>query len=205
MFRKLVIVLTIFSIPTGIASYVNAGANQPSLTLSPTTATEIFVGDSVTFSYVYGCDYVWTNGVLQPYDGTGDRGSPITLTEPPQIAAAGIPQYAFPASGNFSLTFASAGTFNINARVSSSLVPNSIQSVDTRTCDVTQAVAAVPVVVRERPTTTTAAPTTTIAPTTTKKEKEALPATGSNNGTALLAITVLAAGATVILARRRLL
>lgn len=187
----------------GVAPAFAGTRASPTVSLQATSATEILVGGSVTFSFSYTCDISWSTAQVQPFDSTGNRGNPILITYPQQPSPESIHAAISvqPIAGTFTLVFTSPGTFGIDAKV----VDTSLRDAAAPNpyCSVNNATSVVPVVVREPATTTTT--TTTVAPTTTKKEKEALPATGSNNGTALVAITVLATGATVILARRRLL
>lgn len=194
MFKKAIVSIlfsAIFVTYLGLGTS-HAGTNAES-TLAATTATTISAGESVTFSVTYSCTTAWTSATIQLRESTEPStlyGQPITLTQ--QSAVSGS------LSTTATITFTAQGTYSVEPDVTN----------DSQGCAASNG-APVTVTVSLATTTvaptTTAAPTTTIAPTTTKKEKEALPATGSNNGTALLAITILAAGATVILARRRLL
>ena len=208
MLKKTLVALTVFlSGIVGTSSvFAGGGASAPTLSLTATSATEIFVGDSVTFSYSYGCDYGWSTASLQPFDDSGNRGNAITI--PAQLAPTNVNAQtnSFTETGTFSLTFASTGTYNIDARVETALYANSLNGEVSSSglsspCNVANAAAKVVVTVRDRPTTTT----TTIAPTTTAEEKEVLPATGSDNSSAVIAAGIALAGAAVLISRRRLL
>lgn len=207
MFRKLLVAAGALCISLTWAASANAGVTTKNLTIAGNPLT-ITTGEKVTFTYTYSCDAGWTSAQLQLFTSTGNLGDPVTIA-PEELQDAVYSQSVRIMGGGlnygnnavvvpFDRTFTTGGRYVIDARVTATVLQNS------NACDVAST-QTITVQVND-PVTTTAAPTTTVAPTTTKKPKEALPETGSsNNGTALLAITVVAAGATVILARRRLL
>jgi len=180
-------------------STVNAGVAGSELTIAATSSTSIEAGGTVTFSYSFSCYENWSSAQLQPFTGTTNLGSPVTLTRlaPTNVSAAGLPSYNV--TGTFTLTFSSVGTFAVDAKVPAVS--------DGAGCELDNATVTVTVTVAAAATTTVAPTTTTTVVTTTVEEavEEVLPQTGSDNAGALVAMGIGLAGVAILISRRRLL